>query len=78
MARVSFESVFRRHPDGSLEPRQRLRIGGVTIGPGVRFSRGTAFGGVDLTLYVGNDLDIETDGNVAVIKGIYVGERATK
>lgn len=71
MARVTFDSVFTKHEDGSLEPKQRIRIGGVSLGPGVRFSRGTSFAGVDFALFVGRDLDVEEEGGVLVIKGIY-------
>jgi len=71
MARVNFNSIFEQRPDGTLTPRQRIRIGGVELGPGVIFSRGVAFGGVDFTQFIGRDLDIETDGDVLVIKGIF-------
>ena len=69
--RVPFDTVFIQHPDGSLEPRQRIRVGGVTFGPGVKFSRGVAFGGIDFVQFIGHELEIETDGDIAVIKGIY-------
>lgn len=71
MARINFNAVFLRSPDGSLEPRQRIRVGGVEFGPGVRFTRGVALGGVDFTLFVGRDLEVETDRDVLVVKGIY-------
>jgi len=71
MARVTFNSVFRQHEDGSLEPKQRIRVGGVSFGPGVRFTRGVSFGGVDFTLFVGRDLEVKTDKDVLVITGIY-------
>jgi len=71
MARVNFDTIFVQHPDNSLEPRQRIRVGGVTFGPGVRFSRGVAFGGVDFAQFIGQDLEIETDNDTSVIKGIY-------
>ncbi len=71
MARVTFDSVFTRYEDGSLEPMQKIRIGGVSLGPGVRFSRGTSFAGVDLALFIGRDLDVEKENDVLVIKGIY-------
>ena len=71
MARVTFDSVFKKHEDGSLEPKQRIRVGGVSFGPGVRFKRGASFGGIDFTLFVDQDLQVETDGDVLVIRGIY-------
>lgn len=71
MARITFDSIFTQHPDGTLEPRQRIRVGGVEFGPGVRFSRGAAFGGIDFTNFIGRDFEVETDNGVLVIKGIY-------
>ncbi len=69
--RVSFSTVFIQHRNGTLEPRQRIRVGGVEFGPGVRFSKGVAFGGVDFTQFVGQDLEVETKEEVLIIKGIY-------
>ena len=69
--RVPFNTIFIQHSDGSLEPRQRIRVGGVEFGPGVRFSRGVAFGGVDFTQFIGHDLEVETENDVLIIKGIY-------
>lgn len=71
MAKVTFDSVFKKYGDGSLEPKQRIRVGGVSLGPGVRFTRGASFGGVDFTLFVDRDLEVKTDKNVLVITGIY-------
>lgn len=72
MARVTFDSIFQRHPDGSLEPRQRVRVGGVTIGPGMRFNN-TSFAGVNFSdpQILGHDLEIKTDNDIIVITGIY-------
>lgn len=69
--RVPFNTVFTQHQNGELEPRLRVRVGGVEFGPGVRFSRGVAFGGVDFTQFIGRDLEVETDSDVLVITGIY-------
>lgn len=69
--RVPFNTIFIQHPDDTLEPIQRIRVGGVEFGPGVRFSRGVAFGGVDFTQFIGHDLEIETENEILVIKGIY-------
>lgn len=71
MARVNFDSIFIRHPDGSLEPRQRIRVGGIEFGPGVRFNQGVSFAGVDFTLFIGRDFDVDIDNNIFVLKGIY-------
>ena len=69
--RIPFDSVFIQHPNGTLEPRQRIRVGGIEFGPGVIFSRGVAFGGIDFAQFIGHDLDVETEGDILVIKGIY-------
>ncbi|MFH1371395.1 MAG: hypothetical protein ABII09_08945 [Planctomycetota bacterium] len=69
--RINFWEIFRIYPDGSIEPIKRVRIGGVEFGPGVRFSKGVSFSGIDLSLYVGRDLEVENIDNVSVLKGIY-------
>jgi len=71
MARLTFGKVFIQHPDGTLEPRKRIRIGGVSLGPGVRFSTGAKFAGVDFTLFIGRDFDAQEENGVLVINGIY-------
>ena len=49
MARINFDVIFERRADGTLTPRQRIRVGGIELGPGVVFGRGVAFGGIDFT-----------------------------
>jgi len=71
MARVGFDSVFQINTDGTISPRQTTRIGGVTITPGIIISRGVGIGGVDIAQYIGNDLEITTDGGAVVVTGIY-------
>ncbi len=72
MARVNFDSIFIRHEDGSIEPRQRIRVGGVAIGPGIRF-KNTSFSGIDFSnpQFLGHDLEIKTDNDISVIVGVY-------
>jgi len=71
MARVPFSTVFTNYSDGTFEPKYRIQIGGVSIGPGVRFGPGVNFGGVDFSLFIDDDLEIDAYGNEIVIKGIY-------
>ena len=71
MERKSFWEIFKVYPDGSIEPLRSVRIGGVQFGPGVRFGKGVSFSGIDLTLYVGRDLQIEQVNGIATLKGIY-------
>lgn len=71
MARITFNTIFTQHPDGSLEPRQRIRVGGVEFGPGVRFTRGASFAGIDFTLFIGKDFEVEKKNGILIIKGIH-------
>lgn len=71
MARLNFNSIFITHPDRSIEPRQRIRVGGVTFGPGVRFNQGVNIAGVDFTQFRQRDFEVDVDGDVIVIKGVY-------
>jgi len=72
MARVTFDSIFLRHTDGSIEPRQKTRVGGVTISPGVRI-KNTSISGIDFSnpQFLGHELEIKTEEDVVVITGIY-------
>ena len=78
MARVKFEVVFKQLNKGSLEPQHKTKIGSIIVGPGVVFGKGVAFGGVDFTQFVGNDLEIDFEGDTVVLKGIYSKENASK
>jgi hypothetical protein len=69
--RINFNAVFNQNLDGSLEPKQRIRVGGVEFGPGVKFTRGVAFSGVDFGQFIGHDLEVETEGDILIIKEIY-------
>ena len=66
MARINFNQIFDRNPTtGAIAPRARVRVGGVTFGPGVLFS------GVDLSRFVENDFEVDVEGDLFIIKGIY-------
>ena len=66
--RVSFGEVFTTNPDGSFSPKGAVRIGAVTMRPGLSFRKGVVFSGVDIAEYVGHDLDVsrEPDGTVVI------------
>lgn len=68
--RVAFHELFDTS-GGQIRPKQKVQIGGVQMTPGVMFGGGVSFGGVDLSQYVGHDLEVEYAGDVAVIKGVY-------
>ena len=69
--RVPFDTVFSKDPSGHLEPKQRIRVGGVEFGPGVKFGQGVVFGPFDFSKFPNSDLEVETRGDILVIKGIY-------
>ena len=69
--RVPFDTIFTQNSDGSLEPKRRTRVGGVTFGPGVKLSSGVAFAGIDFTKYIGHEFEVQEDGDILVITGIY-------
>lgn len=69
--RYRFEEIFEERVDGSLSPRQRIRVGGVIFGPGVAFNRGVAFGGVDFHQFREHEIEAEREGDILIIKGIY-------
>lgn len=69
--RINFNAIFRTHNDGSIEPIHPVRIGGVQMGPGVRFGRGVSFGGIDLFNFIGRDFAVEEQNGVYVLVGIF-------
>jgi len=71
MQRINFYQIFRVNVDGSIEPLRLVRIGGVQMGPGVKFGKGVSFSGIDLSQFVGRDFSAEEQLGVLVIKGIF-------
>lgn len=71
MPRISFDTIFQVYSGKTVEPRQPVRIGGVTLSPGVKFTAGTVFGGIDIARYIGHELEVTYDDGTAVITGIY-------
>lgn len=69
--RVRFSDVFNTNPNGSITPKSQVHINGVTMGPGIAFTSGVSFGGLDLTSLVGKDLEVEQKDGVIHIKGHY-------
>lgn len=70
--RKNFNQLFRINFDGSIEPLVRIRIGGIELGPGVRFGKGVLFAGVDFTLFIGKDfVVVEDPGGINEIMGVY-------
>jgi len=48
-----------------------VHVHGVTMSPGVSFGAGVLFGGLEISALRGKDLEVEQQGNTAVIKGFY-------
>ncbi|MEX2029268.1 MAG: hypothetical protein WD963_02185 [Candidatus Paceibacterota bacterium] len=72
MARINFNQIFERNSTtGVIAPRTRVRVGGVTFGPGVSFGSGVSFSGIDLSRFVNNDFEVDVEGDLIIIKGIY-------
>ena len=69
--KVPFSDVFDVDASGRVSPKRTVRIGGVAMGPGVSMGTGVSMGGFDPAAHVGKDLEVEYDGEVVVIKGVY-------
>ena len=70
--KVFFTEIFQKNDTGMIAPKLPVRVGGVTMTPGVSFGSGVSFSGVDLSTLEGKYLDVdqEPDGLV-IIKGYY-------
>ncbi len=68
--RVPFDDVFQANQNGSYSPKAKVKIGGVMMTPGVAFTRGVSFSGVDIAKYAGHDLEIDKqpDGTIEITK----------
>lgn len=72
MYRYKFWELFQQNSDGSLSPKFIIRINGITFGPGVSFSQGVSFGGVNLFQFIGLDIAVEKNPDGAFeVKGFY-------
>ncbi len=69
--KVNFYDLFEVN-DGSISPKGVIRVGGVTMSPGVSFGGGVIMGGFNAAEHIGKDLEVEQhpDG-VVEIKGVY-------
>ena len=71
IGRYIFSDIF-NVDRGRISPRIPIRIGGVTMGPGVSFGGGVSFSGIDLSQYVGKDIAGYVENGVFIIKGFYL------
>lgn len=70
--KVLFSEIFANNADGSYTPKGTIRIGDITMKPGIAYTSGVKFSGVDITHYVGKLLEVRQhpDGSVEII-GVY-------
>ena len=71
MAKKAFSEIFTTNPSGSLTPKFKININGVTFGTGVTIGEGVTFGGVNLYSHRGEYIEVEIEGEVHIIKGFY-------
>ncbi len=69
--RMKFEDVFHTNANGSVSPKQPVKFGGISMNPGVMFTRGVVFNGIDIASYIGRDLEAEIVNNTIVISTFY-------
>ncbi|MBI5754223.1 hypothetical protein HZA40_03730 [Candidatus Peregrinibacteria bacterium] len=69
--RYQFNEVFTENKDGTLSPIKKIRVGGVSFGPGVSFGSSAAFGGINFFQYKGHELEADEENGILVIKAIY-------
>lgn len=69
--RFEFYDVFGQNADGSLSPKRQINLNGISFGPGVAFSRGVIFGGVDIFQFLGRPIAALEENGVLIIKGYY-------
>lgn len=69
--RKNFYEIFNVNTDGSIASKEKtIRIGGVQFGPGARF-KNVSFSGVDLSKFIGRDLEVREENDIYIITGIY-------
>ena len=69
--RYKFLEVFKENPDGSLTPKRRIHVNGITFEPGTTFQKGVAFGGVDFHLYKYFDIAGQEENGLLKIEGFF-------
>jgi len=70
-ARYSFSDIFKENADGTISAKTKAQIGGATIAPEVKFTEGISWGGIDIFDYLGQDLMVEKEKGVSIIRGFF-------
>ncbi len=71
--KVPFDTIW-EVSENRIANKIKIRCGGLTAEAyafRTTIDRPVFFGGIDWTLFLGRQIEIESDGDVAVIKGIY-------
>ena len=70
--KLPFNSIFRKEK-GRYILITPIRVCGIEVNSGVSFTENSDFivGGLNWRYFVGKDIEVRSDGKVAVIKGIY-------
>ena len=72
MGRFQFSEIFQENPDGTLSPKNRIIVNGITIGPQAHFRPGVKFAGIDFFKYRHMDIAAEAQApDLYEIKGFY-------
>jgi ribosomal protein L11 methylase PrmA len=64
---VKYDQVFTINANNTISPKLPVKIGSVTITPGVSFGSGVIMGGVNLFDYIGRTLEGYVDNGMFVI-----------
>lgn len=68
---VPFDTVWHVDIDRKLTNKIKIRVSGLTAHKEALRNYAGSFGGVDWSLFIGRDLEVETDGDTMIILGIY-------
>jgi len=72
MVRFDFWQVFKEERPGVLTPVRLVKIAGAVLGPGVMFTNGVSFGGVNIFDYYGYPVEADEVDGVLIIRAFYV------
>ncbi len=67
---VRFEHLF-NVISGVITPKYVVSINGNLLKPGETYGTGVCYGGVNLSQYIGKEIEVEREEDVFVIRGPY-------
>lgn len=71
MPKISFSNLFKEYSDGTVESKSPLRIGKTLVVPGIRFSEGTTFDGINILLFKGRNFEIKVHKGIKILEGVW-------